>query len=62
MPPHWRTYFAVADAAATCARAAELGGQVVAEPWQTTFGTMAAIGGPDGEMFCINQAPPGRPT
>jgi len=62
VPPHWRTYFAVADAAATCARAAELGGQVVAEPWNTTFGTMAAIGGPDGEMFCINQAPPDRPV
>ncbi len=60
VPPHWRTYFAVADAAATCAKAAELGGHVVAEPWETTFGTMAAIGGPDGEMFCINQAPPER--
>lgn len=57
VPPHWRTYFAVADAAATCAKAAELGGRVVAEPWDTPFGKMAAIGGPDGEMFCINEPP-----
>lgn len=59
IPPHWRTYFAVADAEATCAKVAELGGQIVAEPWATPFGKMAAVSGPDGEVFLLNEGAPG---
>ena len=57
-PPHWRTYFQVADAAATCRRVAELGGSVLSEPWETPFGTMAALKGPTGEVFLLNGRPP----
>jgi uncharacterized protein len=62
IPPHWRTYFAVADAGAACAKAVELGGQVLAEPWDTPFGQMAAATGPDDEVFLLNEsAPPQNP-
>lgn len=57
VPPHWRTYFAVADAAVTCAKATELGGSVVMEPFETPFGIMAGITGPGGEVFMINEPP-----
>ena len=58
IPPHWRTYFAVADADATCAKVNELGGHVVAEPWATPFGKMAAVSGPDDEVFLLNEGAP----
>lgn len=57
-PSHWRVYFGVADIAASCAQARELGGSVVDEPWETPFGTMATLTGPGGEVFVVNQAPP----
>lgn len=57
-PPHWRTYFGVEDAAAACAKVVQLGGTVVAEPFDTPFGTMAGVAGPAGEVFLLNQAPP----
>ena len=60
VPPHWRTYFAVTDAGASCTRAAELGGRIVTEPWTSPFGTMALIEGPGGEAFYLNQAPDGQ--
>lgn len=61
VPPHWRTYFAVDDAAAACATVTELGGEVIAEPWDTPFGKMAAAAGPDSEVFLLNEGaqPPG---
>jgi uncharacterized protein len=52
--PVWRTYFAVADPAATCARAEELGGEVITEPFRTEFGAMAGIRAPGGESFWVN--------
>ena len=61
VPPHWRTYFSVADAAETCAKVTELGGTVVAEPWETPFGLMAELTGPAGETFLINQSPADPP-
>ena len=36
----------------------ELGGQVIAEPWETPFGRMAAVSGPDDEVFLLNEAAP----
>jgi predicted enzyme related to lactoylglutathione lyase len=48
------------DAAATCAKAAELGGKVVADPRESPYGLMASLAGPAGEAFCINQAPDGE--
>ena len=60
IPPHWRTYFAVADAAVSSTRAVELGGRIDTEPWTSPFGTMAGVQGPGGEVFYLNQAPDGQ--
>ena len=57
MSPEWTTYFNVADTDASAAKAAELGATVVREPWDTPFGRMAIIRGPQGESFSIMQAP-----
>lgn len=57
VPPHWRTYFAVADIDATIAKVTELGGRVVAEPFDTPFGKMAAVSGVGGEVFLLNETP-----
>jgi uncharacterized protein len=56
VPPHWRTYFSVADMDATIAKVTELGGRVVAEPFDTPFGKMAAVSGVGGEVFLLNEA------
>lgn len=56
--PRWQTYFAVASAAETCAKVVELGGAVISEPSAMGgFGTMAALTGPGGEVFLINEPP-----
>jgi predicted enzyme related to lactoylglutathione lyase len=58
MPPRWTTYFNVTDADATAARAADLGATIQNEPFDTAFGRMAVIQGPQGETFSIMQNPP----
>ena len=56
-PPHWNLYIAVADADASAQRAGELGGKVIALPFDVmTFGRMAVIQDPAGAAFCIWQA------
>ena len=55
VPNHWHVYFAVADADATAAKAAELGGAVVAEPFDMPVGRMAVISDPQGAVFSIIQ-------
>jgi uncharacterized protein len=57
LPSHWRVYFAVGDIADTVARVTELGGRVLAEPWDTPFGQMASVSGRAGEVFHLNQPP-----
>ena len=52
-PNHWHVYFAVADADAAAARATELGGTVIAGPFDTPAGRMAVIGDPQGAAFSI---------
>jgi hypothetical protein len=55
-PPHWNLYVAVDDADATTWRAVELGGKIIAPPFDVlTFGTMAVIQDPTGAIFCIWQ-------
>ncbi|MBZ5603120.1 MAG: VOC family protein [Acidobacteriia bacterium] len=55
-PPHWNLYIQVADADRAAKRAAELGGTVVAGPFDVmTFGRMAVILDPAGAAFCIWQ-------
>jgi uncharacterized protein len=48
-------YFAVTGADATVAKAAELGGSVLAEPFDTPVGRMAVISDPQGATFSILQ-------
>jgi uncharacterized protein len=58
VPNHWHVYFAVADADATVAKVAELGGAVVVEPFDTPVGRMAVASDPQGAVFSIMQPPP----
>jgi len=58
MPNYWNVYFAVADADATAARAKQLGGSVVAEPFDTPVGRMAVIRDPHGATFSIIKLAP----
>jgi predicted enzyme related to lactoylglutathione lyase len=55
-PPHWMVYFEVdpargADAAA--GQAIMLGGNVVIQPYDTSFGRMAILADPDGAVFAV---------
>jgi uncharacterized protein len=58
VPNHWYVYFAVADADATAAKAKELGGAVLAEPFDTPVGRMAAVRDPQGAVFSIIKPAP----
>jgi predicted enzyme related to lactoylglutathione lyase len=53
-PPHWNSYVTVASADETAAKAAEVGGSVVAEPFDVMdVGRMAVIADPQGAALCI---------
>jgi len=54
VPNHWHVYFAVADADATAAKAAEQGGQVYAAPFDIpTVGRCAVLADPQGAVFSV---------
>lgn len=55
--PEWVTYFNVADADVTATRAAELGATLECQPFDSPFGRMAVVRGPQGETFSIIQTP-----
>ena len=57
MPDTWGTYVSVDDVDAAAARAAELGGTVVAPPFDVmTAGRMAVVRDPQGATFSLWQA------
>lgn len=58
-PSHWHVTFAVDDADATTARAAELGGTVVAEPMDAGPVRMAELADPWGAPFTVSRFDPG---
>jgi predicted enzyme related to lactoylglutathione lyase len=58
VPNHWHVYFEVADADAAVAKVADLGGAVMAEPFDTPVGRMALISDPQGAMFSIIKSAP----
>jgi predicted enzyme related to lactoylglutathione lyase len=59
VPAFWMTIFASADTDATAAKAAELGGQVVAEPFEIEgVGRFAVLADPQGVVFGVISAPP----
>lgn len=65
LPPHWNVYFQVEDADRTAARVTELGGSVIAPPFDVPgIGRLAVMSDPQGAMFNL-MAPadmPGGPA
>jgi predicted enzyme related to lactoylglutathione lyase len=55
VPNHWHVYFAVADADATAAKVTELGGSILAAPFDTPVGRIAVVQDPQGAAFSIIQ-------
>jgi hypothetical protein len=53
MPAAWVSYFAVADADAAVAKATELGGSVIAPPFDIPYGRMAVLADDQGAVFAI---------
>ncbi|MGH2851072.1 MAG: VOC family protein [Solirubrobacteraceae bacterium] len=51
VPAHWSVTFAVDDADATAARAQELGGRVIVEPFDAPWVRMTVIADPQGATF-----------
>ncbi len=58
VPNHWHVNFAVAGADAAAAKAAELGGAVIVEPFDIPVGRIAVISDPQGAVFSIMQPAP----
>ncbi|MBV9605901.1 MAG: VOC family protein [Solirubrobacterales bacterium] len=58
VPAHWSVTFAVEDADATASRARDLGGQVIAGPFDAPWVRMAVISDPQGATFIASQFVP----
>src|SRR6184192_4095337 len=57
IPPHWMSYVAVEDADQTAARARQLGGTIIVQPFDVMeLGRMAVIQDPTGAPFALWQA------
>jgi predicted enzyme related to lactoylglutathione lyase len=54
-PPHWSVTFGVDDADATAAKARELGGTVLAGPFDAPWTRMAIVQDPQGATFIASQ-------
>ena len=54
IPPHWNNYVTVEDVDASTARAGELGGNVLVEPFDVlTAGRMSVVADPTGAVLCL---------
>jgi predicted enzyme related to lactoylglutathione lyase len=60
-PAQWTVNFWVDDADATAARAPELGGTVLAGPFDSAISRDAVIADPCGAVFSVSTAPTGTP-
>jgi predicted enzyme related to lactoylglutathione lyase len=58
VPPHWNVTFATDDADATAAKAAELGGKVIAPPFDAPWVRMTVIADPQGATFVASKFVP----
>jgi uncharacterized protein len=58
VPPHWGVTFAVDDADAIAAKASELGGTVVAPPFDAPWVRMTVISDPQGATFVASKFVP----
>ena len=57
VPPHWMLYIACENADASAKRASELGGTVLAGPFDVMdVGRMAVVKDPTGAVFCLWEA------
>jgi predicted enzyme related to lactoylglutathione lyase len=57
-PPHWGVTFAVDDADAIAARAIELGGRVIAAPFDAPWVRMTVVADPQGATFTASKFVP----
>ncbi|MEP7115615.1 MAG: VOC family protein [Ilumatobacteraceae bacterium] len=57
IPPHWSIYFGTADVDASAAKVTELGGTVIAPPFDIPVGRMAVVADPQGATFCLFRMP-----
>jgi uncharacterized protein len=57
-PPHWSVTFAVDDADEIARRTAELGGKVLAEPFDAPWVRMTVLGDPQGAVFIASKFVP----
>jgi hypothetical protein len=57
-PAHWSVTFAVSDADAAAAKAAELGGTVVVPPFDAPFVRMTVLADPQGATFVASTFTP----
>ena len=53
VPSHWMVYFAVESCDEAADRVVALGGSIVQSPFDTAYGRMAVVAGPDGDTFSI---------
>jgi predicted enzyme related to lactoylglutathione lyase len=58
VPAHWNVTFAVDDADATAAKATELGGRVIAPPFDAPWVRMTVIADPQGATFIASEFVP----
>src|SRR5262249_10159475 len=58
VPAHWSVTFAVDDADATAAKAAELGGRVVVAPFDAPWVRMTVLSDPHGATFIASKFVP----
>ena len=58
VPDHWGVTFAVDDADAVAARAAELGGRVIAPPFDAPWARMTIVSDPQGATFTASKFVP----
>ncbi len=57
VPPHWVVYFATADTDAATRQATEMGGKVMAPPFDSPYGRIAVLQDPQGGVFCVVKLP-----
>ena len=62
VPPHWGVTFAVDDADAIAAKAAQLGGQVVVPPFDAPWVRMTIVKDPQGATFTASKFVPENKT
>lgn len=57
IPPHWGTYFAVADTDASVKQVTALGGTVRVPPFDTPYGRISVVTDPTGAVFSLVKLP-----